>query len=104
MKLRLFPPCGPLEYVAMVVLGLWPKTKSRNKFFFVITDQYLKVTKAISRARVAATAVAKIFVDHRISNFGTSSKILTNNGPPCTSKFFQPIRDDLRITSLMTTN
>lgn len=47
----------------------------------VMTDRYTMLTKAILAQKTNATAVAIIFLDHVVENFGISSKLLNNNGP-----------------------
>lgn len=39
-KPRLFPPFGTLEYIAMGILGLLPRTKYGDQFIVVMMDRY----------------------------------------------------------------
>jgi hypothetical protein len=38
--LKLFPAGGPLEFVAMDILGPFPKTDHGNRFLLVISDRF----------------------------------------------------------------
>lgn len=46
-RLRLFPTTGPLEILAMNILGSLSKTKSDDQCVNILPDQYTKLTKAI---------------------------------------------------------
>lgn len=91
------------SYVVTDILGSLPKTKSGNKFIVLMTDRYSKLTKTLPIARTTATAVAKIIVYHFKSISGVLSTIVTDNVPQFTSKLFQAVRAELRITSLTVT-
>jgi hypothetical protein len=45
--LQLFPAKGPLESVAMDILGPLPRTKHGNRFLLVVADRYTKVTRTV---------------------------------------------------------
>jgi Integrase zinc binding domain len=59
--LRLFPAKGPLESVAMDILGPLPRTKQGNRFLLVIADRFSKVTKSIPLRALTALSVARMF-------------------------------------------
>lgn len=42
------PPSGPLEFVAMDILGLLPRTNLGNQFCLVISDRHTNLTRAIA--------------------------------------------------------
>lgn len=65
--------------------------------------RYVKPTKKITTVPTTTTAVAMIFVDHCLSNFGILSTIHTTNSPRFTSKFFQAIYAELLVTPRTTT-
>ena len=43
--LKLFPAAGPLEFVAMDLLGTLPRTAHGNQHVLVITDRFSKLTR-----------------------------------------------------------
>lgn len=46
-KLKIFPPCGQLQDIAMNILGLLANTKNDYLHVVFITDRYRKLTRAI---------------------------------------------------------
>lgn len=72
---RLFPPSGPLQYVAMHILRALTKTKYGRLFFVIGTGRQSKLARAVPIFLRVATAVAAISVHHWTSNFGIRSTI-----------------------------
>ena len=101
--LRLFPANGPLEFVAMDILGPLPKTKQGNQFVVVLTDRYSKLTRAIPTGKTTATTVATIFVDHWVIPYGIPNYVLTDNGPQFVAKFFASVCLALGVKHVTTT-
>ena len=101
--LKLFPAKGPLESVAMDILGPLPKTKHGNRFLLVITDRYSKVTKTVPLRIITALSVAKSFCDHWVFAYGAPVSLLTDNGPQFTAKFFQAVCAELGVKKVFTT-
>jgi hypothetical protein len=62
--LKLFPAQGPLQSVAMDILGPLPRTKHGNSFLLDIADRFYKVTKTVPLRTVTALSVARAFCDH----------------------------------------
>jgi transposase InsO family protein len=95
--LKLFSAEGPLESVAMDILGPLPRTKHENRFLLVITDRYSKVTKTITLRVVTALSAARAFLDHWVYAHGAPLSLLTDNGPQFTAKFFQAVCVDSEL-------
>jgi transposase InsO family protein len=95
--LQLFPAKGPLESVAMDILGPLPRTKHGNRFLLVIADRYTKVTRTVPLRTVTAISVARSFVDQCVYVYGPPVSLLTDNGPQFTAKFFQAACAELGI-------
>jgi hypothetical protein len=69
-KLTIFPPEGPLEFVAIDVLGPLPKTKRVNRFCMVMCDRFSKVSIAVPIPDQTANTCAQVFVDRWICYYG----------------------------------
>lgn len=68
-KLRLFPRAGAPNFVAIDILGPFPKTKSGNKYIVVITDCCYKLTIPFLTKKTTATRLSNIFKEHWVPNF-----------------------------------
>lgn len=62
-NLKMFPEICPFNFVAVNVLGPLPKTALGRQYIFVITDQYSKVTRAITTDKRTASHIASILRD-----------------------------------------
>jgi Integrase zinc binding domain len=60
--LKLCPAKGPLESVAMDILGPLQRTKHGNRFLLVISDRYSKFTKTVPLRTVTSLSVARASV------------------------------------------
>jgi hypothetical protein len=85
--LQLFPAKGPLESVAMDIIGPFPRSKHGNLFLLVIADRYKKVTRMVPLRTVTALSVARAFVDQWVYVYGPPVSMLTYNVPQFTEKF-----------------
>jgi transposase InsO family protein len=101
--LKLFPAKGPLESVAMDILGPLPRTKDGNRFLLVIADRYTKVTRTVPLRNVTALSVARAFVDQWVYVYGPPVSLLTDNGSQFTAKFFQTACAELGISKVFYT-
>eukprot|EP00171_Calliarthron_tuberculosum_P023081 IDg23081t1 len=102
-ELQLFPPSAPLDSIAMDLLGPFPPTKLGNTHLLVITDRFTKLTRTIPLARTRAWEVANAFAKNWVFIYGAPTSILTDNGPPFNSKFYQEVCSCLGIKCLFTT-
>jgi hypothetical protein len=65
--LKLFPASGPLEFVAIEILGPLPKTEHGNRFLLVISDRFSKLTITVPLRTITALDVAKASATHGYS-------------------------------------
>jgi hypothetical protein len=68
--LKLFPPLGPLEFIAIDILGPLPKTKSGHQYLVIISDRFSKLTRAVPVRNVTAETVAIAFFNEWLSVYG----------------------------------
>lgn len=102
-KLTLFPATGPLEFVAIDVLGplLW--TTSGNQDEVVVTDDFSQLTRAIPTDKIIPGQVATIFLDNWVMPHRKPSCILINNEVQFVSKLFRTLHLFLGVKKLTTT-
>ncbi|CDF32578.1 unnamed protein product [Chondrus crispus] len=101
--LKLFPARRPLEFVAMGILGPLPRSTKGNQYFLVISDRFLKMTRAIPPNSITSMTVARAFVENWIYPYGPPASLLSDNGGQFASKFFQKICQIMGIRNLFTT-
>ena len=101
--LVLFPANAPLESIAMDLLGPFLKTPRGNTHILVITDRYSKLTRTVPMAKTDAYSVAVAFTQNWVFTYGPPRSVLTDNGPPFSSKFLQTVCIALGVRNLFTT-
>lgn len=102
-RLQLFMAVGPLDVVAMDILGPLLKTQQGNQYIVMITDKYSKLTRAIPNSKILSTHMSNIFLDHWIIPFGIPSYLLTDNGPQIVRKLFATVCGSLVVKHVTTT-
>lgn len=70
-RLLVYPASGPFDFHARDIVGPIPKTTQRNQYIHVITNQYLKLLKAITTSKTPATHVANSFLEHCLNIYGS---------------------------------
>lgn len=87
--LQLFTPTGPLEFVAMHILGLLTKPLRGNKLVMVMKDWYSKFARPVPTFKMTALHIASLLMDNWVIPYEISSNFLTDNGTQFTNKFFE---------------
>ena len=101
--LQLFQPTGPLEDVALDLLGPFPKTKQGYQSILVITDRFSKLCQAIPMKTTDAMDCALAFVNHWIYKYGSPARLISDNGPQFVARFFQSVCRILGVRNVFTT-
>lgn len=74
--MQLLLPGGPLELVAVEILGSLTKKRKGNCFVIMMTDRYRKRTKAIPTVKTRTWEVETIFHKHWIAPYGVFDTVL----------------------------
>jgi len=89
--MKLFPASGPLEYVAIDILGPLPRTKQGNQYLLVIADRFSKLVRTVPLKRITALSVAQAFANEWVCVYGPPLYLLSDNGTQFKSSFFKDI-------------
>jgi Integrase core domain len=100
--LQLFPANGPMDSVAMGILGSLPRTTHGNIFLLVIADRFSKVTITVPLRTFTALSVATAFCDRWVYVYGPRMSLLTDNGTQFAAKFLQEVCAELGVNKLFT--
>lgn len=101
--LKLFPPSGPLELIAIDILGPLTRTKYGNRLIIVMSDRDTKLARTIPVTKITAPKAAKVVLEDWIIPNGTPEVILTDNDKQFTSKFFAALCASLGSKLVTTT-
>lgn len=66
------------------------------------TDDYNKLTKAISTTNTDASTVASIFLESNVTNNGIQSEFLSGHGPQFVSNFYVAVCGTLGVNKFTT--
>lgn len=86
--LRLFPPSGPPQFIAIYIVGPLPRTSTRFTNVVFMTDRFSKLTRSIPLRPITSPYVATSFADHWIIPYGVLDCLLSDQGPQFFSKLF----------------
>jgi transposase InsO family protein len=101
--LKLLPADGPLEFVAMDILGLLSKKEHGNRFLLVIYDLFSNILRTVPLRTITALVVAKTFCDAWVYSYGHPRYQLMDNGTQFNAKFFLAVFRELGIAKIFTT-
>lgn len=95
---------GPMEKVAMDVLGPLPTTDKGNKYVLVICDEFTKWTEAIAMPNQEAQTIARAFVNEFVCRFGTPLQLHTDQGRNFESTLLKQVCELFHIHKTRTTS
>ena len=93
---------GPMEKIALDVLGPLPLSKKGSRFILVVVDCFTKWTEAYAIPNQESSTIASTLVNEFIGRFGTPLQILSDQGLNFTSAFFKDVFDLLKIDKIQT--
>lgn len=80
---------GPMECIAIDILGQLPTTDDGNRYIMVVGDYFSKWSEAYALRQHTAQTVADNLVTEFICRFGTPTRIHTDQGPEFESHLSQ---------------
>lgn len=95
--LRLLPPSGPNEHVAIDMLVQLPRTADGNIFVLAISDRFTKLRRTVALPDEKALTMLAAFIEHWVSAYGFPANLLSDNGSNLTSKFVSSVLGLLSI-------
>lgn len=94
---------GPMEVIAIDIMGPLPVTDNGNQYIMVVADYFSKWTEAYAIKDHTAQTVADKLVTEFICRFGTPTRIHTDQGREFTSELFRTVCKLLEIKKSKTT-
>lgn len=94
---------GPMECIAIDLMGPLPITDNGNQYIMVVSDYFSKWTEAYPLKEHCAQTVADKLVTEFICRFGTPYRIHTDQGREFESKLFAGMCELLEISKTRTT-
>eukprot|EP00731_Ephydatia_muelleri_P025679 Em0017g762a len=94
---------GPMQRIAMDILGPLPLTPRSNKYILVIGDYFTKWTEAFPMSDMEAGTVAKLFVNEFVVRYGAPACLHTDQGRNFESNLVKEICRLLGIVKTRTT-
>jgi transposase InsO family protein len=101
--LKVFPASGPLEFVAMDILGPLSKMEHGYRFLLIICDRFSKFSRTVPLRTITAIGVAKAFCDAWVFTYRTPRYLLTENETQFNAKVFLAVCRVLGIAKIFTT-
>ena len=94
----------PWHTIGIDIMGLFPPTPRQKKFLLVVVDYFTRWIELFALRSTTATDIANILINEIICRYGTSSYILSNNGPQFVSQLFKEVCSSLGIDRKFTAN
>ena len=94
---------GPLERVAMDILGPLPPTRQGNRYILVIMDYFTKWPEAFALPNQEAEVVARAFVEGFACRYGIPQELHTDQGRNFESRLLKEVCRLLEIRKTRTT-
>ncbi len=101
-KLRQYQVGGPLERVALDILGPLPETESGNKYILVIGDYFTKYMEALPIPDQRAETVANVFVKEFVCRYGMPMELHSDQGSNFQSEVFKETLQLLGVSQTRT--
>lgn len=89
--MKMFSASSPLEFFAVDLDCLLPKTTSGNQFLVIMTNRYSELTRVMPTSNTCAMHITSIFYDHWIVLYEIYAYLSTENGTKLMTKFFEAI-------------
>lgn len=103
IKLKLIPPAGSLHFLVIDILGALSRTHVCSWVDVIMTDKYMKLTRAIQITMIASSQVSNIVLNNLIIFYRIPDTVLFDNGQQFVSKCSAFLRSYLGTTKLETT-
>lgn len=89
--MKSFPALTPLKLVAISISGKLITTSQDNKYLLDISNQFSKLVHTVPLRSITAECMVKVLVTNWIMAYVPLQRILSDNGKPFTSRFFQHV-------------
>ncbi len=93
---------GPLQRVAMDIVGPLPRTSKGNAYILVIGDYFTKWVESYAIPDHTARTVADCFVEEFVCRYGVPARVHTDQGSDFTSHLFSHVCELLEIKKTKT--
>ncbi|XP_018651543.1 LOW QUALITY PROTEIN: KRAB-A domain-containing protein [Schistosoma mansoni] len=94
---------GPHQRIGIDIMGPLTTTKKGNRYILVMVDYFTKWCEAVPLPQQDALTVARAFIDHWVSRYGSSFSLHSDQGPAFESHLIAEICQLLGIRKTRTT-
>ena len=102
-KFKTFPSMGTLEFLAIDMLGLLPRTPRGCRYLLEICSRYSKLTRTVPLKIFSAETATQAFVSHWVFAYEAPVKLLSDIESQFTSRVFLAMCKILRVWSVFNT-